>query len=133
MTEASQQSVRVETSPVEEKDFSALLTENLDLLRRSEAHANQLLTAIAGRENAERALQEEKEKARIPGGYRGIRRKIIWLNVLVSLMVMFGPTAVWYHLQPILPPQVCAIGLGGIVWMLVTCVWLDGLADRENR
>lgn len=130
MTETA---VRVQTDPatVEERDFSSLLTENLELLRRSESHASQLLVANTAKEAAEKTLREQKEKQKVPGGYRGIRRSVIRLNVLISVLLLLTGPMLW--LKAGAPPQVNAVAIAGVIWMIVTCMWLDALADIETR
>jgi hypothetical protein len=136
--------VRVESDPLPSSeggnDYASLLEENIALLRRVDEFQGKVteaktetVKAVEAKQQAEKELLEYKEKHKLPSGYRGIRRKIIWLNIMVAVAVMFLPTLIWYKNQTVFHPGFCAIGLGGIVWMIVTCVWLDGLADNEQR
>jgi hypothetical protein len=133
--------LRVEPDPLpssERGDYSSILEENLALLRRADEMQGKMVESTQEAKRyldhsltLQKELDEEKAKRKL-SSYRAIRRKIIWINMLVALFIMFGPTLLWYKAQSIFHPGICAVGLIGIVWMIVTCTWLDGLADREN-
>lgn len=124
--------LRAEPEPVPErdKDYGDLLNENLVLLRQAEEKNKELLEVIHKRDELQELLNKELTKDRATKGYRGIRRKLIWLNFLIGLIVMFGPFVLWYKMHT--HPVFIAIGILGVVWLILTNGWADTLADRES-
>lgn len=115
---------------VEDKDYAAVLTENLELLRKAESNASQVLEAVAARERAERELKDEVEKHAAPGGYRKGRKIVLGLHVAMSIFTMFFGPILW--LKGLAPPELSWLSLLGLIWFIAVTVLILVLAEEER-
>lgn len=116
-----------ETATAEDKkDYQFLLEENLRLLREVETLSKAALsyeqkTAELKKQVTDRDLKLAKSKT-----FSKLRKFIAAFHILLGIGVgSFGP-ALWLTHRA--PPEACWGILGGVVWLIVTTLYIDALA-----
>lgn len=121
-----------ETATAEDKkDYQFLLEENLRLLREVETLSKAALsydqkTAELKKQITERDLKLAKSKT-----FSKIRKFVMMLHIPLGIGVgALGPTLWLLHRAP---ADACWGIAGGVLWLLVTTLGIDHLADQERN
>ena len=133
MSETSKVRVATETKTAESDvapDYQFLLEENMVLLRAQAQHSAEQLKLTEKIGKLETDLATARVAAKKPTSMKAWRKRIALFHIPFAIALGSSGLVLW--LKHIAPAEACFMAIPGIIWMVISMIYLDGLADGEN-